>query len=117
MSVDNAKRMFAIYGAHVMRCKGTEVTKTNKYKMSNIVAVPRDLIRAQSKVVLCIDMFFVNKYVFITTYSNGICYTTTSHVSTKAVKHFWPYLMQVIQMYTARGFRIVMIRDTWQFRV
>jgi hypothetical protein len=59
VSVDDAKRMFAIYGAHVMRCKGSEVTKTNKYKQSNIVAVPRDLIRAQSKVVLCINMFFV----------------------------------------------------------
>ena len=107
--------MFAIYGPHVMRCKGTEVTKTNKYKQTNIVAVPRSLIRAQSKVVLCIDMFFVNKYVFITTYSVGICYTTTSHVSTKAVKHYWPYLLQVIQMYTARGFSIVMIRGDFEF--
>jgi len=98
-----------------MRCKGTEVEKTKKYKQSNIVAVPRALIRAQSKVVLCIDMFFVNKYVFITTYSNGICYTTTSHVSTKAVKHYWPYLMQVIQMYIARGFCIIMIRGDFEF--
>ena len=24
VSVDDAKQMFAIYGAHVMRCKGTE---------------------------------------------------------------------------------------------
>ena len=115
VSVEDGKRMFAIYGPHVMRCKGTEVTKTNKYKQTNIVAVPRSLIRAQSKVVLCIDMFFVNKYVFITTYSVGICYTTTSHVSTKAVKHYWPYLLQVIQMYTARGFRIVMIRGDFEF--
>ena len=77
--------------------------------------MPRDLIRAQSKVVLCVDMLFVNKYVYITTYSNNICYTTTSHVSTKAVKHYWPYLLQVIRMYTARGFRIVMIRGDFEF--
>jgi hypothetical protein len=57
----------------------------------------------------------VNKYAFMTTYSNNICYTKTSHVSTKAVKHYWPYLLQVIQMYTARGFRIVMIRGDFEF--
>jgi hypothetical protein len=77
--------------------------------------VPRELIRAQRKVVLCIDMFFVNKQVFITTYSNKICYTTTLHVSTKAVKDYWPYLLQVIQMYKARGFRIVRIRGDFEF--
>jgi hypothetical protein len=65
VSVEDAKRMFAIYGAHVMRCKGTEVTKTNKYKQTNIVAVPRSLIKTQSKVVLCIDLFFVNEYYFL----------------------------------------------------
>jgi hypothetical protein len=58
---------------------------------------------------------FCKKQVFITTYSNKICYTTTSHVSTKAVKDYWPYLLQVIQMYEARGFRIVMIRGDFEF--
>jgi hypothetical protein len=87
--------MFAIYGPNVIRGKGNAVTKTNKYRQNNIVAVPRELIQAQIKVVLCIDMFFVNKQVFITTYSNKICYTTTSHVGTKAVKDYWPYLLQV----------------------
>ena len=115
ISVEDVKRMFAIYGPHVIRGKGNAVTKTNKYRLNNIVAVPKELIQAQRKVVLNIDMFFVNKQVFITTYSNKICYTTTSHVSTKAVKDYWPYLLQVIQMYEARGFRIVMIRGDFEF--
>ena len=59
LSLDDAKRMFAIYGTHVMRGKGTEVPKTNKYQQYNIVAVPRSLIKSHREVVLFIDMFFV----------------------------------------------------------
>ena len=97
-----------------MRCKGTEVEKTKKYKQSNIVAVPRALIRAQSKVVLCIDMFFVNKYVFITTYSNGICYTTTSHVSTGSEALL---ALSDASHTDVHSEGILYHYDTWRFRI
>ena len=93
-----------------MKGKGNAVRKVDKYEKNNIVAVPRELIKAQKNVTLCIDMFFVNKHVFLGTYSLKICYTTTSHVSSKAVRHYWPYLLEVLQFYIARGFYIYLIR-------
>jgi hypothetical protein len=117
VTLDDAKRSFKIFGPHVIKGKGNAVRETNKFKQGNILAVPTELLRAQRMVILCIDIFFINKYVFLTTYSNKICYTTTSHVSTKAVRHYWPFLLQVLQKYAARGLCVVRIRDDFEFNV
>jgi hypothetical protein len=115
VTADDVKRFFHIYGPHVMKGKGNAVRKVDKYQKNNIVAVPRELIKTQRNVVLSIDMFFVNKHVFLGTYSNGICYTTTSHVSSKAVRHYWPYLVEVLQKYAAGGFHVKEIRGDFEF--
>jgi hypothetical protein len=115
VTVEDAKRSFKIFGPHVMKGKGNAVRETNKFQKDNIVAVPRELIRAQRKVVLNVDMFFINKHTFITTYSSKICYTTTTHVSSKAVRHYWPFLLQVLQKYAARGLVVVKIRGDFGF--
>ena len=115
VTADDVKRFFHIYGPHVMKGKGNAVRKVDKYEKNNIVAVPRELIKAQMDVTLCIDLFFVNKHVFLATYSLKICYTTTSHVSSKAVRHYWPYLQGVLQKYAARGFRVKVIRGDFEF--
>jgi hypothetical protein len=98
-----------------MKGKGNAVRKVDKYEKNNILAVPRELIKAQRNVTLCIDMFFVNKHAFLATYSLKICYTTTSHVSSKAVRHYWPYLLEVLQKYDARGFCVQVIRGDFEF--
>ena len=115
VTLEDAKRSFKIFGPHVMKGKGNAVRKTNKFRQSNIVAMPRELLKAHKEVTLCIDMFFINKLVFLITYSNKICYTTTTHVSTKGVKHYWPYLLQVLQRYAARGLCVVTIRGDFEF--
>ena len=86
-----------------------------KRRELNIVAVPRELIAAQKKVVLSLDLFFINRYVFMITYSDNICFTTTSHVSTRAVRHYWPFFKQVCLQYATIGFNIVVIRGDLEF--
>ena len=115
VTLDDARRSFKIFGPHVMKGKGNAVRKTNKFQKDNIVEVPRELIEAQREVVLNIDMFFINKHTFITTYSDKVCYTTTSHVSSKGVRHYWPFLLQVLQKYAARGLVVVRIRGDFEF--
>ena len=115
VTLDDARRSFKIFGPHVMKGKGNAVRKTNKFQKDNIVEVPRELIEAQREVVLNIDMFFINKHTFITTYSDKVCYTTTSHVSSKGVRHYWPFLLQVLQKYAARGLVVVKIRGDFEF--
>ena len=75
-------------GPSVIKAKGNTVRCNAKIRESNIVAVPQELIAAQKKVVLSLDLFFINRYVFLITYSDKICFTTTSHVSTRAVRHY-----------------------------
>jgi hypothetical protein len=115
VTLEDAKRSFKIFGPHVMKGKGNAVRQTNKFRQSNIVAMPRELLQAHKEVTLCIDLFFINKLAFLITYSNKICYTTTTHLSSRAVRHYWPYLLQVLQMYAARGLRVVRIRGDFEF--
>jgi hypothetical protein len=58
VTLEDAIRSFKIFGPHVMKGKGNAVRRTNKYRRSNVVAEPRELIKAQKEVTLCIDMFF-----------------------------------------------------------
>ena len=77
--------------------------------------MPPELITAQKKVVLSLDLFFINRYTFLITYSDKICITTASLVSTRAVRHYWPFFKQVCLHYTTRGFNIVVIRGDLKF--
>jgi hypothetical protein len=104
-----------IWGLSVVKAKGNTVRRNAKIQESNIVAVPRELIAAQKKVVLSLDLFFISRYMFLITYSDKICFTTMSHVSTRAVGHYWPFFKQVCLQCTTRGFNIVVIRGDLEF--
>ena len=81
-----------------------------KKNPTSIVAVPKELILAQQKVTLCIDVFFVNKkHIFLMMYSENICFTTNTHVIGRKVKQYWYFLKDIYEMYLKRGFKVVRI--------
>ena len=74
------------------------------------------MIRAQQKVTLCIDFFYINaKHIFLMTYSENICFTTNSHVFNRKVKSYWPMLKAVCLMYEARGLHIIKVKADLEF--
>ena len=93
LTKEDADISFKIFGPSVTKGKGNTTRQSAKLSPSSIVSVPRELIRAQEEVVLCIDFFFINqKHIFLTTYSEEICFTTNSHVVNRKVKSYWPML-------------------------
>jgi hypothetical protein len=87
VTLDDAKIMWKIWGPLVIEMKGNSTRKKTVQKSSNLVAVPREFISAQKSFTVSVDFFFINKYVFLMTVSKHVCFTTTSHCSTRKVRH------------------------------
>ena len=92
------------------KMKGNSTRQKTGQKSSNIVAVPCEFINAQKSVTVSVNFFFINKYVFLMTVSKNICFTTTSHCSTRKVQHYWNFLKEVLIMYYRRGLRVTLLR-------
>ena len=75
------------------------------------MSVPKELLQAQKRVTLSIDFFYINqKYIFLMTYSENICFTTNTHVVSQKVKDYWSFLMDIYKKYLVCGFMIMRIR-------
>ena len=102
LTKEDADISFKIFGPSFTKGKGNTTRQATKLSPSSIVSIPKEVIRAQQGVVLCIDFFYINqKHIFLTTYSENICFTTNSHVVNRKVKSYWPLLKAVCLMYLA----------------
>jgi hypothetical protein len=53
------------------------------------------------------------------TVSKHVCFTTTSHCSTRAVRavrHYWIFFKEVLMMYHCRGLHVNMVRGDLEFK-
>jgi hypothetical protein len=96
--------------------KGNSTRQKTIRKSSNILAVPREFINAQKSVTVSVKLFFINKYVFLMTVSKNVCFTTTSHCSTRKVRNYWNFLKEVLLMYYRRGLRVTLVRGDLEFK-
>ena len=108
--MDDAQVMWKIWGPSVIKMKGNSTRQKTIRKSSSIVAVPQEFISAQKNVNVSVNFFFINKYVFLTTVSTNVCFTTTSHCSTQKVRHYWNFLKEVLLIYYRRGLRVTLVR-------
>ena len=79
VTMDDAQVMWKIWGPSVIKLKGNSTQQKTIRKLSSIVAVPQEFISAQKNVTVSVDFFFIKEYVFLTTVSTNVCFTTTSH--------------------------------------
>ena len=104
-----------IWGRSVLRMKGNRVKKNAKQMMQIIIKVPMGFIKLHQNMELAIDFFFINKYIFFTTYSTKICFTTVTHLSLCTKKLIREALYTTYKMYLLCGFRIVVIKGDNEF--
>ena len=115
VTLDDTKAAEVIWGWSVLKMKGNTVRKNAKQVTQSIVKVTTELIKLHQNVELAIDMFFINKHIFFTTYSTKICFTTITHLAFHNQKLIWDALHATYKMYLLRGFRIIVIRGDHEF--
>jgi hypothetical protein len=76
----------AIGGNNVAELKGKTIWKKLAPVISDIMKVPRDLLKLEKDVSMCLDIFFINKIPFLITLSLRIYFTTVLNLKNQKMK-------------------------------
>ena len=96
----------AIWGKNIAELKGKTVRKKPAPVVSNIMKVPRDLLKLEKDISLNLDIFFVNGSPFLITLSMRIYFTTVSNLKNQKLKTVVEILKHIYVYYFQRKFRI-----------
>jgi hypothetical protein len=95
--------------------KWTTARRNGKGEAQSIAKIPKELIKLQQDSELAIDCFFVNKHIFLTTYSTKICFTMVTHLAYHAKALIWEALHATYKKYLLCGFQIAVIAGDHKF--
>ncbi len=70
------------------------------------MAVPKEIVELNKVVTLAVDVFFVDRMVFLLNLSRQIKFITAEYVAVPTAKSLSKHLEQVIQVYTQAGFSV-----------
>jgi hypothetical protein len=96
IQVDDLDRATHIHGKDVGLLKGKTTRKKPLPVIESIVPVPKDMLNLHKDVFLTVDLFFVNKIVFLATYSRRMCFTTVKWLDTRKITGVFAALREVL---------------------
>jgi hypothetical protein len=105
-----------IFGPDVGNLKGKSTRRNPIPVVENHIEIPRDLIRSQQGVHLCIDGMKVNGLVFLTTISRNIYYRTATYMPRQTIDQYKDELKGIIRYYNKAGIRVDYIHADNEFR-
>jgi hypothetical protein len=113
--VDDVDRAKHNPGKDVGLLKG----KTTKHKpmpvVENTIPVPKHILDIHKDVFLTVDLFYVNKIVFLITYSRRMCLTTVKWLDNRKIAGVFAALREVFQAHHKRGFYITTVHGDSEF--
>ena len=104
-----------IFGPDVGNLKGKRTRRNPIPVVDNQIKIPRDLIRSQQGIHLCIDRMKVNGLVFMPTISWNLYYRTASYMPNQTASQYKDELSGVICYYNRVGLRIECIHADNEF--
>ncbi len=94
--------MHAKYGPSLESVRGKTVAPV----VADYVAVPKEIVERNQIATLAIDVFFVDRTVFLLTVSRQIKLITAEYVAVRTAKSLRKHLERVIQVYTGALFNV-----------
>ena len=105
----------AIWGKDVAALKGKTVRKKPTAVAEAALKVPRDFLKLNKRVLLVVDIFFVNRVVFFLTYSRKITYTAVSHLTSRKLEQVLTAFKSIYNFYRQRGYPITEVHADNEF--
>jgi hypothetical protein len=115
IQVDDLDRATHIHGKDVGLLKGKTTRKKPLPVIESMVPVPKYMLNLHKNVFLTVDLFFVDKIVFLVTYSRRICSTTVKWLDTRKITGVFAALREVFNAYRRRDFVITTIHGDNEF--
>ena len=107
VTADGVDRATTIYGNDVAILKGKSERKApHKLPIKTIVEVPPDILSLHKNVTLYVDIFFVDKLVFLLSISKHIKFLTVQHLHDRKIEKILECLKQIRACYHFREFKV-----------
>jgi hypothetical protein len=104
-----------VWGPSIAMLKGKTVRMMPPVVRQDVIKIPKEIWELHKDVTLAIDIFFVNKIPFFTTYSLVICFLLVTHLSNRNALTIVNALKSMCSYYLQRGFQIVFIKGNRAF--
>ena len=115
IQVDDIDRAKHIHGKDVGLLKGKITRHKPLPVVESIVPIPKHILTLHKNVFLTVDLFYVNKIVFLITHSRGICLTTVKWLDNRKIAGVFAALCEVFTAYQKRGFLITTVHGDNEF--
>jgi hypothetical protein len=104
-----------VWGPSIAMVKGKTVRTRPPVVRQDVIEIPKEIWELHKDVTLTIDIFFVNKIPFFTTYSLVICFLLVTHLSNRKALTIFNELKSMCGYYLQQGFQIVFIKSEGEF--
>ncbi len=104
-----------VWGPSIAMLKGKTVRTTPPVVRQDVIEIPKEIQELHKDVTLKIDIIFVNKIPFFTTYSVVICFLLVTHLSNRKALTIFNALKSMCGYYLQQGFQIVFIKGDGEF--
>ena len=104
-----------IWGKDVATLKGKTVKAKAPVVKGVTLQVPKHVLHHNKEVLLTMDIFFVDKCVFLVTLSRKINFTAVHHLQNRKIPVIFQALLKFYSHYLRRGFKVTQINADPEF--
>jgi len=105
-----------IFGPDIGSLKGKSTRRNPVHVVDDQIEIPRELIRSQQDVTLCIDAMKVNTLWFLTTISRNLYYRTVQYLPRQTADIYRDAIVDIIRLYNRAGMKVERIHADNEFR-
>ena len=115
VTLDDIKVAERIFGKDISSIKGKTTRHTPKPVVTDIIEVPKGIIKNNKEVVLCVDIIWVQGLPFLATISIDIGFRTVQFLNNTKEKIVMEAINNVFQVYNKGNFKIKEIQADPKF--
>ncbi len=115
VTVKDMGMVIKVWGPSIAMLKGKTVMTTPPVVRQDVIEIPKEIRELHKDVTLTIDIFFVNKIPFFTTYYLIICFLLVTHLSNRKALTIFNALKSMCGYYLQQGFQVVFIKGDGEF--
>ena len=115
ITIDDVKIMNDIFGPNVYMLKGKTVRTRPHKVVSNYIEIPDRLLDAHKRIVLCIDIMYVENLPFLVTVSLNVKYFTAYYLKDRTKESLMTAIDVTFTYYNNAEFIIVEVRGDNEF--
>lgn len=104
-----------LFGPNLGSLKGKTVRRPPLPIEQMVTAVPPDILSKYNRVVIAVDIIYVNEVPLLLSISHHLKFGTVAHMKSRSVKQIAVAIRQTRDLYAARGFQVVECRGDHEF--